>query len=248
MKLVAATAVNNPQSNICNNKGENEVDNVNNDSASENYSRTSIMAIINSLYFKKVQAKSLFDYGFYTTRQIYDGLTTYLPRLHDRVTFGAFSKLITGANFRPKISTRMNDKPVNDRQLYKIKENAVGNINETTSAFRPASKSIMETEFNMNKRNVNVMDNLTVCDGNAQQMVHFLMHITKYVQFYVIFYAGLLNRPDDVECFLRACVMVKVLTIDDDSHIESIDRYALLHGNKEKLRKFKSRNGCIKRS
>lgn len=45
-----------------------------------------------------------------------------------------------------------------------------------------------------------------------------------------------------------ACKMVKVLTINHDSHIESIVRYALLHGNKEKPRKFKSRNGCIKRS
>ncbi|KAI9008466.1 hypothetical protein CLU79DRAFT_710834 [Phycomyces nitens] len=245
-----------------NNKGKNEVNNDDNDSissaeTSENYSRTSIMALTNSLYFKEVQTKSLFDYGFYTTRHIYDDLTTHLPRLHNLVTFGAFSKLITDANFGPRTSARVNGKPVKGRLLYKIKDIALGKINETTPAFRqeldnrghnwvmvgyvrksitkesddnttrllqlminklqnrcfcsriyaspnsPTSKSIMERDFDMNTRDAKIMNSLIGCDGNAQQMMHFLTHTTKRVQLCVISYAGLSNRPDDVECFLQ---------------------------------------------
>ncbi|ORE07194.1 hypothetical protein BCV72DRAFT_326973 [Rhizopus microsporus var. microsporus] len=53
-----------------------------------------------------------------------------------------------------------------------------------------ASNSIMERDFNMNNRNANIMDNLTGCDGNAQQAIHFLTHTTKHVQLCVISYAG----------------------------------------------------------
>ncbi|KAL0095756.1 hypothetical protein F4703DRAFT_1086533 [Phycomyces blakesleeanus] len=67
---------------------------------------------------------------------IYDDLKTHLPRLHKAVTFGAFSKLITDANFGTKTSARVNGKHVKGRQLYKIKDSAKGNTNETTSAFR----------------------------------------------------------------------------------------------------------------
>ncbi|KAL0097045.1 hypothetical protein J3Q64DRAFT_1045095 [Phycomyces blakesleeanus] len=59
-------------------------------------------------------------------------ITTEFPA----VTFGAFSKLITDANFGTKTSARVNGKHVKGRQLYKIKDSAKGNTNETTSAFR----------------------------------------------------------------------------------------------------------------
>ncbi|KAI8968981.1 hypothetical protein BDF20DRAFT_838957 [Mycotypha africana] len=301
-------------------------DSISSAEATENYSRSSIIAILKSLYYQNVQTKSLFDYGFHTTRQIYDDLTTHLPRLHSLVTFETFSKWITDAEFGPRVSARKNGKPVKGRQLYKVRESAAGVLTETSSALRqelnnrgenwalvgyvrksitkesdentvnhnntctrhlvricnaalllvekfrllqlminklqnrcfcsriyaspnsPASKAIMERDFDMSERNASIIDSLAGCDGNAQDMLHFLTHTTKRIQLCVISYAGLSTRPDDVECFLRACKMVKSVTIDHDSHIESIDRYALLHGSKEKLEKFKSRNGCIKRS
>ncbi|KAI8379530.1 uncharacterized protein BYT42DRAFT_330231 [Radiomyces spectabilis] len=268
----------------------------------ENYSRTSLMTMLNSLYFKEVRTKGLFDYGFYTARQMYDDLTTHMPRLHEFVKFTAFSKWITDANFGPRTCVRLDDKPVKGRHLYKIKDSAAGKINETTSAFRQelenrgpnwitvgyvrksvtkesdenttrllqlminklqnrcfcsriyaspnsqSTKSIMERDFDISKRNANIVANLTGCDGNAQDMLQFLTHTTKNVQLCIISYAGLSTRPDDVESFLRACRMAKVLAVDHDSQIESIDRYAFLHGDKAKLQKFKSRSGCIKRS
>ncbi|CEI89644.1 hypothetical protein RMCBS344292_03995 [Rhizopus microsporus] len=118
------------------NSGVDDNDSISSAETTNNYSHTSIMAIINSIYFKEVQTKSLFDYGFYTARQIYDDLSTHLPQLHDHVTFGASSKMIIDSNFGPRTSVRVNGKPVKGRHLYKIKDSATGNINETTSAFR----------------------------------------------------------------------------------------------------------------
>ncbi|KAL0097044.1 hypothetical protein J3Q64DRAFT_1631010, partial [Phycomyces blakesleeanus] len=41
---------------------------------------------------------------------------------------------------------------------------------------RPTSEHIIKRDFNMNKRNTNIMDSLTDCDGNTQQIMHFLTH------------------------------------------------------------------------
>ncbi|ORE18676.1 hypothetical protein BCV71DRAFT_243302 [Rhizopus microsporus] len=207
------------------NSGVDDNDSISSAETTNNYSHTSIMAIINSIYFKEVQTKSLFDYGFYTARQIYDDLSTHLPQLHDHATFGASSKMIIDSNFGPRTSVRVNGKPVKGRHLYKIKDILVGYVRKSitkesdknmTSKLQnhcfcsrayafpnsPASKPIMERDFNMNKRNANIVDSLPGCDGNTQQMIHFLTYTTKHIQLCVISYAGLSNRPDDVECFL----------------------------------------------
>lgn len=99
-------------------------------------------------------------------------------------------------------------------------------------------------------------------------MIDFIVHSIKKIRLCMISYAGLSNNRGDAAIFLRhekcfsyvyfiltfvvsfigVCKMVKSIVVDYDSHIESLRRYSLLHGDKNKIELFKSRSGCVKRS
>ncbi|KAI9492215.1 hypothetical protein BDB00DRAFT_883568 [Zychaea mexicana] len=93
------------------------------------YNSESLLSIIKSMCFKNADNKEPFDYAFYTTTDIYNNVTKQLPRL---------PKFMNASNedFGERISKRVEGNNIKGRMLYKLKDNAIGNLVESTSAFR----------------------------------------------------------------------------------------------------------------
>ncbi|KAG0928826.1 hypothetical protein G6F57_013104 [Rhizopus arrhizus] len=87
-------------------------------------------------FFKNTENKDLFDYVFYTTTDIYNNITKQLPRLPKFMNASKFGKLIKDKDFGKRVSKRVEGKNIKGRMLYKLKDNAIGNLVESTSAFR----------------------------------------------------------------------------------------------------------------
>ncbi|KAG0738154.1 hypothetical protein G6F16_012388 [Rhizopus arrhizus] len=258
------------------------------------------------MFFKNTENIDLFDCAFYTTTDIYNNITKQLPRLPKFMNASKFGKLIKDKDFGKRVSKRVEGKNIKGRMLYKLKDNAIGNLVESTSAFRTeinndgsnwinvgyvrkspgiesvatrqglleamimklrnqclcryvfasasstSSSPILERDFladNNTSSNNNIKaTSLAYCDGDTQVMIDFIGHSIKKIWLCVISYAGLSNNPRDVAIFLKSCKMIKSIVVDHDSHIESLSRYSLLHGDKNKIELFRSRSGCVKRS
>ncbi|KAI8971515.1 hypothetical protein BDF20DRAFT_995543 [Mycotypha africana] len=291
------------------NNDSNNNNNVDSDSSIDNsnvYSLQSILSITKSMFFKDAENEDLFDYAFYTTMDMYNNVAKQLPQLTKFMNGSKFGRLIKDEDFGKRISKRVEGKSIKGRILYKLKNNAIGSLVETTSAFRieisndgsnwinvgyvrksPGSESvatrqalleamimklrnrclcrfifastsstssspILERDFlqgNTTNSNKTVKaTNLAHCDGDTQAMIDFIGHSMKKVRLCVISYAGLSNNPGDVIKLLKSCKMIKSIIVDHGSHIESLSRYSLLHGDKKKIELFKSRTGFVKRS
>ncbi|KAI8061808.1 uncharacterized protein B0P05DRAFT_599464 [Gilbertella persicaria] len=291
-----------------NNNSKNDNSDDSDDSADDSivYSLQSLLSITKSMFFKTAENKDIFDYAFYTTTDIYNNITKQLPQLPKFMDTTKFGKLIKDKDFGERVSKRVDGKNIKGRMLYKLKDNAIGNLVESTSAFRTeinnngsnwinvgyvrkspgiesvetrqrlleamimklrnrclcryiftstsstSSSPILERDFladnNTNSNNNIKATSLAYCDGDTQAMVDFIGHSIKKIRLCVISYAGLSNNPGDIATFLKSCKMIKSIVVDHDSHIESLSRYSLLHGNKNKIELFKSRSGCVKRS
>ncbi|SAM02254.1 hypothetical protein [Absidia glauca] len=109
-----------------------------------------------------------------------------------------------------------------------------------------SSSSINERDFEA--REGIIANTLDHCDGDTQDMIDFVGHSLKKVRLCVISYAGLSNDSDDVSKLLKCCKMIKTIVVDHDSHLESLDRHVLLHGDKNRIKVFQSRAGCVRRA
>ncbi|CEP17673.1 hypothetical protein [Parasitella parasitica] len=89
--------------------------------------------------------QNLFGYAFYTTTDIYNNINKQLPRLPKFMKASKFGKLIKDKDFGERIAKRAEGKTIKGRMLYKLKDNAIGNLMESISAFR--------TEINSNDSN-----------------------------------------------------------------------------------------------
>ncbi|KAI9471010.1 MAG: hypothetical protein EXX96DRAFT_586532 [Benjaminiella poitrasii] len=88
------------------------------------------------MFFKNAENKDLFDYAFCTMTDIYNNITKQLPRPPEFLDTSKFGKLIKDKDFGERVSKRVEGKTIKGRMLYKLKDNAIGNLVETTSAFR----------------------------------------------------------------------------------------------------------------
>ncbi|KAI9031025.1 hypothetical protein CLU79DRAFT_694733 [Phycomyces nitens] len=100
------------------------------------YNLQSLLSITRSMFFKNAENKNLFDYAFYTTTDVYNSITKQLPRLPKFMDVSKFGKLIKDKDFGERVSKRVEGKNIKGRMLYKLKDNAIGNLVEPTSAFR----------------------------------------------------------------------------------------------------------------
>ncbi|KAI7863856.1 hypothetical protein BDF14DRAFT_1884826 [Spinellus fusiger] len=130
-------------SNNSNNNNSDDSDSSTDDSIV--YNLQSLLSITKSMFFKNAKNKDLFDYGFYTTTDIYNNITKQLPRLPKFMNASKFGKLIKDKDFGERVSKRVKRNNIKGRMLYKLKDNAIGNLVESTSAFR--------TEINNNGSN-----------------------------------------------------------------------------------------------
>lgn len=116
----------------------NNNNNDNNDSSADDsivYNLQSLLSIAKSMFFKNAENKDLFDYDFCTTTDIYNNIIKQLPRLPKFITVSRFGKLIKDKDFGERVSKRVEGKIIKGRMLYKLKDNAIGNLVESTSAF-----------------------------------------------------------------------------------------------------------------
>lgn len=88
------------------------------------------------MFFKNTENIDLFDCAFYITTDIYNNITKQLPRLPKFMNASKFGKLIKDKDFGKRVSKRVEGKNIKGRMLYKLKGNAIGNLVESTSAFR----------------------------------------------------------------------------------------------------------------
>ncbi|KAG1501489.1 hypothetical protein G6F47_000764 [Rhizopus delemar] len=122
-----------------NNNNNNSDDSDDSDSSTGDsivYNLQSLLSITKSMFFKNAENKDLFDYAFYTTTDIYNNITKQLPRLPKFMNASKFGKLIKDKDFGERVSKRVEGKNIKGRMLYKLKDNAIGNLVESTSAFR----------------------------------------------------------------------------------------------------------------
>ncbi|KAI8971520.1 hypothetical protein BDF20DRAFT_915321 [Mycotypha africana] len=121
------------------NNDSNNNNNVDSDSSIDNsnvYSLQSILSITKSMFFKDAENEDLFDYAFYTTMDMYNNVAKQLPQLTKFMNGSKFGRLIKDEDFGKRISKRVEGKSIKGRILYKLKNNAIGSLVETTSAFR----------------------------------------------------------------------------------------------------------------
>ncbi|KAG1079064.1 hypothetical protein G6F42_023945 [Rhizopus arrhizus] len=88
----------------------------------------SLLSIAKSMFFKNAENKDLFDYDFYATTDIYNNIIKQLPRLPEFITVSRFGKLIKDKDFGERVSKRVEGKIIKGRMLYKLKDNAIGNL------------------------------------------------------------------------------------------------------------------------
>ncbi|KAL0082441.1 hypothetical protein J3Q64DRAFT_1720554 [Phycomyces blakesleeanus] len=106
-------------SDLINNSNKNNGDD--SDSSTDDsidYNTRSLLSTTKSMFFKNVKNKDLFDYGFYTTTDIYNNITKKMPRLPKVITVSKFGKIIKDKDFGKRFSKCVGQKSVKGRMLY----------------------------------------------------------------------------------------------------------------------------------
>ncbi|KAI8391140.1 uncharacterized protein BYT42DRAFT_526494 [Radiomyces spectabilis] len=135
------TAANDEISDLSNSNNDGE-DSDDSTDGSTVYKLETLLHITKSIFFTDAENKELFDYGFYTTSDIYNAITKQLPRLHKFMNASKFGRLIKDNDFGERVSKRVDGKNLKGRMLYKIKDDAIGKLVESASAFRTEIKNV----------------------------------------------------------------------------------------------------------
>ncbi|KAG0180969.1 hypothetical protein DFQ29_009719 [Apophysomyces sp. BC1021] len=110
-----------------------------------------------------------------------------------------------------------------------------------------STKSIMERDYGDVDRDI-IVGQLSGYSDDTQDMLVYLASTLTNVRSCIISYAGLSNDPNNIYEFLRAYKKAKEIVVDHGERIEVIQTSQLFYEDKNKLKMFKPRNGCIKPS